>query len=211
MAGPFVTNGYHVRLQYTLSTQLVENEFYFVSTVTPTEATMDALADLVLDWAIDDWHNLLPTNCAVTGCVVECLDEDFLLTKPYSLTSPVSGAGDSGVPNNVSFSVQRIILGRYKGGHPRLYVPGIRADKVTSINTLNETLLGTPLSPAPDTGDGRLYGFVSRKFSSRHSTTQPVTAQFVGSRLCQSSVAQSKTRSASASIVASVGDTVLTK
>jgi len=139
MAGPFVTNGYHVRLQYTLSTQLVENEFYFVSTVTPTEATMDALADLVLDWATDDWHNLLPTNCAVTGCVVECLDENFLLTKPYSLPSPVSGAGDSGVPNNVSFSVQRIILGRYKGGHPRLYVPGIRADKVTSINTLNQT------------------------------------------------------------------------
>jgi len=139
MAGPFVTNGYHVRLQYTLSTQLVENEFYFVSTITPTEATMDALADLVLDWATDDWHNLLPTNCAVTGCVVECLDENFLLTKPYSLSSPVSGAGDSGVPNNVSFSVQRIILGRYKGGHPRLYVPGIRADKVTSINTLNQT------------------------------------------------------------------------
>jgi len=138
MAGPFVTNGYHVRLQYTLSTQLVENEFYFVSTVTPTEATMDALAELMLDWATDAWHNLLPLNCAVTGCVVECLDEAFLLTKPYSLPSPVAGAGDNGVPNNVSFSVQRIILGRYKGGHPRLYVPGIRADKVTAVNTLNQ-------------------------------------------------------------------------
>jgi len=139
MAGPFVPNGYHVRLQYTLSSQLVENEFYFVSTVTPTEAVMDELADVVLDWATDDWHNLLPTNCAVTGCVVECLDEDFLFTKPYTLPSPVAGAGDSGAPNNVSFSIQRIVLGRWRGGHPRLYVPGIRADKITSINTLNGT------------------------------------------------------------------------
>ena len=137
MAGPFVDNGFHVRLQYTLSSQLVENEFYFVSIAPPTEAVMDELADVVLDWATDDWHNLLPTNCAVTGCVVECLDPDFLFTKPYALPSPVSGAGDSGAPNNVSFSIQRIILGRYKGGHPRLYLPGVRQDKITSINTMN--------------------------------------------------------------------------
>jgi len=139
MAGPFVPNGYHVRLQYTLSTQLVENEFYFVSTAPPTEAVMDELADVVLDWATLNWHNMLPTNCSVTGCVVECLDPDFLFTKPYTLPAPVAGAGAAGVPNNVSFSIQRIILGRYKGGHPRLYVPGIRSDKVTSINTLDAT------------------------------------------------------------------------
>jgi len=137
MAGPFVVNGWHVRLQYTLSTQLVENEFYFVSIAPPTETVMDELADVMLDWAVDDWHNLLPLNCAVTGCVVECLDPAFLFTKPYTLPSPVSGAGANGAPNNVSFSVQRVILGRYKGGHPRLYVPGIRDDKITSINTLN--------------------------------------------------------------------------
>lgn len=139
MAGPFVTNGYHVRLQYTLSAQLVENEFYFVSLVSPTEAVMDELADVVLDWATLNWHNFLPTNCAVTGCVVECLDETFLFTKPYSLPAPVAGSGSAGAPNNVSFSIQRIILGRYKGGHPRLYVPGIRLDKITSINTLDAT------------------------------------------------------------------------
>jgi len=139
MAGPFVTNGYHVRLQYTLSAQLVENEFYFVSTVGPSESVMDELADVVLDWAVLNWHNLLPTNCAVTGCVVECLDETFLFTKPYTLPAPVAGAGAAGAPNNVSFSVQRIVLGRWKGGHPRLYVPGIRLDKITSINTLDAT------------------------------------------------------------------------
>jgi len=139
MAGPFVENGWHVRQRYLLSGQIVENEFYYVSTATPDQTVMDELATVQNDWATDNWHNLLPTNCSVTGCIVECLDPDFLVTQPYQLPSPVAGAGAAGEPNNVSFSIQRVIIGRYRGGHPRLYIPGIRSDKVSSINSFDTT------------------------------------------------------------------------
>jgi len=159
MPTPILDRTWHVRVQYSIWDQQCENEFYVGSAATSDALVSDALADVFDNWVTSDWMPLMQNTALYTGLVVECYDPDFPLSTPYPKSPTVAGGNGSGLDNSMTLSIQRIIAERYKGGHPRIYTPGIPAgelvdvnhvgtswvnDVIAALNTLTSDLLADP-------------------------------------------------------------------
>lgn len=129
-------NTVHVQMQYEMNGQLVENEFYVTCQAAPTSTDLDEIADVFDTWASGTWMPDITSATKYTGLVLTSLDSvgGPVLIFPHS--PAVTGTRNGTSWNNVSFAIQRIILERFRGGHPRLYVPGIPDNALSGTNTV---------------------------------------------------------------------------
>lgn len=136
-----------IALKYTLDADIdVINRFFAsYSGAAPSTAELDTFCTTVgTGWA-DELADIAPTNLHL----VEVTAEDLTSATAASGTATVSHAGTAGSVTDTAarcLIVKRLIARRYRGGHPRLYLPyGVGADTTTS-QTWNPTFVTTAVA-----------------------------------------------------------------
>lgn len=126
-----------VLVQYLFNGQKAENTFYVSTVGVPASTDLDSIANEFATWLSGSWMPLMPSTVQCTGMVLTSLDSASgpVLISPIS--PAIAGGGQAALYNQVSFAIQRLILERFRGGHPRIYVPGMPPNHVTSSNLVS--------------------------------------------------------------------------
>lgn len=138
------------------------------------------------------WSNRIATFTGPTWTLFETQCEDLNSQSGVNVTFATShvGTGTSSPQDATSCVVQYHIAFRYKGGHPRAYVPGIQPSNLQDGNTWSTSFLGlfapawqamiTDVANTPTAGVGAMSQVVWHRYSSNtadfpngHPTTKP--------------------------------------
>lgn len=136
MAQLIIPNTAQILLQYTQYAEVTENVLYATNTDAITTDDLDELRDAVADWAQGVWMPQMPNTTRLTAVVITDLTTTSGERQTEVFNPSVVGSLGASLPNNVTISIEKVIAERYRGGHGRLYVPGL-SSQVISGNELN--------------------------------------------------------------------------
>lgn len=92
----------------------------------PDQSTIDSFTTAVKNWWIANIANLIHSSASITSVTVTDLNSRTGLVGFNGTATAGSGIGTA-LPNSVSYCVQFKIARRYRGGHPRVYMPAMIA------------------------------------------------------------------------------------
>lgn len=155
-----IPNTVRIDIHYNQAGQNTENVLYVTNPDGFGGSELDDLRNKFIDWIDATWTPVLPNTTSVTGFIMTDYTSDTGDVLVYTPVAPIAGDQNAGLPNNVTLSVAKDIQQRFRGGHGRLYVPGIPGDKATQTlvdstfaNLLRAALenLRTSIIGIPDT------------------------------------------------------------
>jgi hypothetical protein len=117
------------------------NVFYMIYANTlPVDADLSSIATTLRAAWLSAFGPYVSTNCSLTQVIVQDVSRNPGAVGTNTIAaSGSSGAG--GAPANVSLAISKRVARRYRGGHPRLYMPGIPTNVTTDGRTLTTTAL----------------------------------------------------------------------
>lgn len=146
---PSVAGGLKIQLKGKYVSGNWANVMYAITTGTsPTQADLDTMATALKTLWVSNLGECSHTSVSLTQVLVTNIASDTGLTGVWAST-PVLGtiAGTAG-PANLAGCISWKIARRYRGGHPRTYIPGISLTSVLDTRLFTTTYVATLLSKA---------------------------------------------------------------
>lgn len=137
MPTPVIANHVKLDTQFIQRVENTENVFYVDLGVPVTGSNISSLATVVEAWWNDTMKGNMPSTTALANIHITDLTTALSPVYDFPLSTPVPGTGAQGLPNSITFSIQKSIAERYKGGHGRVYVCGIPGDAING-NEMDE-------------------------------------------------------------------------
>lgn len=139
MGTQVIENVAEVGILYLQQDQQTENVIHCYNPNGWNITKAEALRDAIEAWCIAEWCPVLPNSTQAVGIRFVDLTSlaGYAATLPFDANH--AGTGGASGTNNTTFCLSKIIAERYKGGHPRLYQPGVTiADVSNSRYTVAE-------------------------------------------------------------------------
>jgi hypothetical protein len=125
--------------QYTLNTVApVNNIFHVAMQISPrpfTQPEIDSVATTVRTAIVDNFMPSLSTQLVLGNVVATDLGSETGFQGTAVGSTAGGNAVGSGFPANVALCISWAIANRYRGGHPRTYLAGLRTDIANNVRT----------------------------------------------------------------------------